>query len=153
MKNTRGFTIIELMIVVGIIGVIASIAIPTYRDYMTRAKVAEAVNLLGGLKNPMVEYYHSIGTWTSIANVGGKTSGRYTSLIKPGGPNVGDGSSVPNGITFFWIEATMKDELMGKKLRSRYILTDGTDSFGDWDCTTDGTSNPVPNKFLPNSCR
>ncbi|RKZ76306.1 MAG: prepilin-type cleavage/methylation domain-containing protein, partial [Candidatus Parabeggiatoa sp. nov. 1] len=103
MKKTRGFTIIELMIVVGIIGVIASIAIPIYRDYMTRAKVAEAVNLLGGLKSPMLEYYHNIGTWPSIANVGGRTSGRYTSLIKSGGPIIEGGTT-----TIYWIEATMK---------------------------------------------
>jgi type IV pilus assembly protein PilA len=148
MKKKRGFTIIELMIVVAVIAVIASIAIPIYQDYMNRAKVAEAVNLLGGLKNPMVEYYHSMGTWPSISKVGGRTSGRYTSVIKRGGP--GDW----NGSTFYWIDATLKGGVLeGKQLRSRYILKDGSSSVGDWDCTTEGVSDPVSTKYLPAQCR
>jgi type IV pilus assembly protein PilA len=148
MKKKRGFTIIELMIVVGIIGVIVSIAIPLYGDYVTRAKVAEALTLLGGLKNPMVEHYHDMGEWPSVAEVGGKAHGHYTSIIKSDGPGDLD------GIRFYWIEATLKGgEIEGKQLRARYILNDGPSSFGDWDCTTEGASNPVPNNFLPFSCR
>jgi type IV pilus assembly protein PilA len=113
-----------------------------------RAYVSEALNLLGGLKNPMVEYYHSMGTWPSIASVGGRTSGHYTSIIKSGGP-----SYLQNGTEFYWLEATMKGKLDGKQLRMRYILNDGPDSFGDWDCTTEGVLEPVPDKHLPYSCR
>ena len=149
MKKKRGFTIVELMIVVGILGIIASIAIPIYRDFLVRARVAEAMNLLGGLKNPMVEYYHNMDKWPSIYRVGGKTSGSYTSLIKSGGPEDFGG-----GIQFYWIEATMKGGgLEDKQIRSRYILKNGPASFGDWDCTTEGVSNPVPNDYLPSSCR
>ena len=149
MTKTHGFTIIELMIVVGIIGVIASIAIPIYRDYLTRAKVSEAMNLLGGLKNPMVEYYHDRGGWPAVTSLGGQTSGKYTSIIVSGGTV----DNLLNGHQFYWLEATMKGgELDGKQLRARYILTYGPDSFGDWDCTTDGVSNPIPKNFLPSPC-
>jgi len=149
MKKKRGFTIVELMIVVAIIGVIASIAIPFYRDYLTRAQAAETLNLLGGLKSPMVEHYHNMNEWPSVSEVGGKTSGRYTSLIKSGGPEDFGG-----GIQFYWIDATLKGGgLDGKQLRSRYILNDGPSFVGDWDCTTEDISNPVPNQFLPTSCR
>ena len=149
MKKTHGFTIVELMITVAIIGILVSIAVPIYRDYLTRARIAEALNLLGGLKSPMVEHYHNMSEWPSVSVVGGKTSGSYTSLIESGGPDDFGG-----GIQFFWIEATLKGgELDGKHLRSRYILKNGTGSVGDWDCTTENVSNPVPNHLLPNACR
>src|SRR5574338_1430211 len=54
-KAQQGFTLIELMIVVAIIGILAAIAIPAYQDYLTRAKVTDAVELLGGLKTPLAE--------------------------------------------------------------------------------------------------
>ena len=52
----KGFTLIELMIVVAIIGILAAIAIPAYQDYITRGQVSEAVSLGGGLKSPLAEY-------------------------------------------------------------------------------------------------
>jgi len=85
-KTQRGFSIVGLIIVAGIIGVLTSIGNPLYNDYMTRAKVAEALTLLGVLKNPMVEYYNKRNEWPPIAKVDGKTTGRYTSTIVQGGP-------------------------------------------------------------------
>lgn len=135
------------MIVIGIIVIIIKELYST--EPYRRARVSEAMNLLGGLKNPMVEHYHNVGKWPSVASVGGKVSGRYTSLIKSGGP-----SYLENSITFYWLEATLKGgELDGKKLRARYILNNGTSSIGDWDCTTEGVLEPVPNEYLPFFCR
>ena len=57
MKKQQGFTLIELMIAVAIIGILAAVAIPQYQGYTARAQVSEAVTLLGGLKTPVIDHY------------------------------------------------------------------------------------------------
>ncbi len=64
MKATqKGFTLIELMIVVAIIGILAAIAIPAYQDYTIRAQVTEGLNLAGAVKAGVAESYANTGTW------------------------------------------------------------------------------------------
>ena len=59
---SRGFTLIELMIVVAIIGILAAVAIPAYSDYTARAQVSEAMSLTSGLKTPLIEWITDKGT-------------------------------------------------------------------------------------------
>ncbi len=64
----KGFTLIELMIVVAIIGILAAIAIPAYQDYIARAKVAEIASLAAGDKTRLVEHYSLEGSWPATAD-------------------------------------------------------------------------------------
>ena len=94
MKSQKGFTLIELMIVVAIIGILASVAIPAYQDYIARSQVTEAISLSMAAKEPLAEFYLNNGRWPSeAASVVGTLSGKYTSLVEI---SAGNGASTPN---------------------------------------------------------
>ncbi|EMT8253904.1 pilin [Neisseria gonorrhoeae] len=59
----KGFTLIELMIVIAIVGILAAVALPAYQDYTARAQVSEAILLAEGQKSAVTEYYLNNGTW------------------------------------------------------------------------------------------
>ena len=90
MRKHKGFTLIELMIVVAIIGILAAIAIPAYQEYIARAQAGEAVQLLAGAKAPMAEFYGDQGRWpASAGSVMGNLAGKYVTALfyTPGSPS------------------------------------------------------------------
>ncbi len=81
-RNQKGFTLIELMIVVAIIGILAAVAIPAYTDYMKRSKVTEAMGLLGGLKVPAEEWGINAADGVPYPkSLDAKTAGKYTKNV------------------------------------------------------------------------
>jgi type IV pilus assembly protein PilA len=80
----QGFTLIELMIVVAIIGILAAIAIPAYQNYTIRAQITEGLNLADGWKTAVAEYYANNGAMPSISNLTGSTTasvGKYVTAV------------------------------------------------------------------------
>ena len=143
MKNQfqKGFTLIELMIVVAIIGILAAVGLPAYQDYTIRAQVSEGPVLSGGLKTAISEYYSDRGTWPASNDTPlGITSisGTYVSSV----------TSSLNTITVTYGNSAHSN-IQGSTLE--VAATDATGSI-TWACTT-GTTNGVSSKYLPTSCK
>jgi len=81
MKKQQGFTLIELMIVVAIVGILAAIALPAYQDYTRRAKVTEGISLASGAKTAVTEYFSSTSTWPTTNASAGLASGISTDVV------------------------------------------------------------------------
>jgi type IV pilus assembly protein PilA len=87
----KGFTLIELMIVVAIIGILAAIAIPAYQNYTIRAQVTEGLTLADGWKTAIAEYYANTGVMPAgIANLAGtcNSTGKYEASITVSGGSI-----------------------------------------------------------------
>ena len=150
-QNQQGFTLIELMIVVAIIGILAAVAIPSYRDYTARAQMSEALSLLSGFKTGLAEYHQSQGAFnTSLkaTQFGATVSGKYVAKIELKNASA----------DYIDVVATMKQatsgvasEIAGKELW--LSASDGTTGSGGrtWLCNAGGSG--VSDRHLPSACR
>jgi type IV pilus assembly protein PilA len=149
----KGFTLIELMIVVAIIGILAAVAIPAYQDYIARAQVSEAINLMGSAKTPFAEYFADKGLWPSdTASVMGNTAGKYTGFIQITGTPA---TAAPGAIT---LVATMKANGINSNITAGNVMLDTVDGGKTWNCKTTGATNPgaggaLNQKYVPGVCR
>jgi type IV pilus assembly protein PilA len=143
----KGFTLIELMIVVAIIGILAAVAIPAYQDYIARAQVGEAVNLLAGGKTPLAEFYADKGVWPPFAtSVMGNTVGKYTSAVAI---TFGDGATAQT----LQLTATMKGAgSVNKAIAGKTIMLETTDGGKIWSCKA-GAANALEPKYMPGACK
>ncbi|RMD80193.1 MAG: pilin [Gammaproteobacteria bacterium] len=138
-KMQQGFTLIELMIVVAIIGILAAIAIPAYQDYTIRAKVSEGLNLAAGAKAAVTEYYQDKGSFPADNATAGLPAD--TDIT---GNNV-QKVTVANGVI------TITYSGGGSNLNGKTVTLTPADNNGSisWTCAA-GTLDP---KYLPSSCR
>jgi prepilin-type N-terminal cleavage/methylation domain len=136
-KVQQGFTLIELMIVVAIIGILAAIAIPAYQDYTAKAQAAEAYTLLDGLKTPIVDNMTQDATASgcTAAAVGAITAGKYVASIAATGTCL--------------MTATFKGSGVNSQLTSKTVELSYDPSSGKFDCT----GGTLPNNIKPKACQ
>ncbi|ENZ9150761.1 pilin [Neisseria gonorrhoeae] len=149
----KGFTLIELMIVIAIVGILAAVALPAYQDYTARAQVSEAILLAEGQKSAVTEYYLNHGEWPANNGDAGVASsssikGKYVKEVE-----------VKNGVvTAQMASSNVNKEIKDKKLSLWAKRQDGSVKWfcgqpvkrGD-DAVTD--ANKIETKHLPSTCR
>ncbi|HGH6274464.1 TPA: pilin [Neisseria meningitidis] len=154
----KGFTLIELMIVIAIVGILAAVALPAYQDYTARAQVSEAILLAEGQKSAVTEYYLNHGEWpgdNSSAGVASSSTikGKYVKSVE-----------VKNGVvTATMLSTGVNNEIKGKKLSLWAKRQDGSvkwfcgqpvkrDDANADDVAADDTDK-IDTKHLPSTCR
>nr|WP_101134058.1 pilin [Neisseria meningitidis] len=154
----KGFTLIELMIVIAIVGILAAVALPAYQDYTARAQVSEAILLAEGQKSAVTEYYLNHGEWpANNSSAGVATSseikGKYVEKVE-----------VAKGV----ITAEMKSSGVNKEIQGKKLSLWAKRQAGSvkWFCgqpvtrnatnaddvTADG-NDKIDTKHLPSTCR
>ncbi|HGO7109639.1 TPA: pilin [Neisseria meningitidis] len=153
----KGFTLIELMIVIAIVGILAAVALPAYQDYTARAQVSEAILLAEGQKSAVTEYYLNHGEWPGDNSSAGvatssEIKGKYVKSV-----------TVANGvITAQMASSGVNNEIKGKKLSLWAKRQDGSVK---WFCGQPVTradnakddavtgTDKIDTKHLPSTCR
>lgn len=141
-KVQQGFTLIELMIVVAIIGILAAIAIPAYQDYIARSQVTEAANLASGLKATVADIYSNEGDFKTAKSgksglpLAADVTGNYVAKVAVAGGK---------------ITATMKSSGVSEGIRGKTFVLSPITGAGSirWDCD----NGNILDKYLPANCR
>ncbi|ENW5142518.1 prepilin-type N-terminal cleavage/methylation domain-containing protein [Neisseria gonorrhoeae] len=159
----KGFTLIELMIVIAIVGILAAVALPAYQDYTARAQVSEAILLAEGQKSAVTEYYLNHGEWPKDNGSAGVASaskiiGKYVKQVE-----------VKNGVVTAQMASTgVNKEIKDKRLSlwgrredgsvkwfcGQPVTRDNANAANDDTVTADtDTNGKIDTKHLPSTCR
>ena len=142
----QGFTLIELMIVIAIVAILVALAVPAYKDYTVRTKVAECINGAAVPKLAISEYYESMANWPDSENA--------ASVASPAGISQYCDGFASYGTTTGAFSIDVNETNVGGGTTIQPTLTPASNAQGgvDWRCSS-GTTATADVKYLPASCR